>query len=336
MKPNSNISVVIPTINRKKSLLNLLQNLNDQTTPLLEVIVVDAGKQFLRADEIQKFHALEIRYLESEASVCFQRNKGVRAANGSWIFLCDDDLEVPKDYISLLLHHVQQHPEAGAISGLVLQKDTGMWIEQFPIKSLFELWRRFIFQLSIWGEITNKSIFAAPLKKYYAKRGNHLSKAGWPVLTNFSGEYFKTPVYGLGASLVKKKWLLKSPYDEVLDPNGIGDNYGVALGFPSEGIHVVKAAHVFHHKIEINRLREPLQYYRRVLALNYFNPHNCGWLLWSLFGNFFGFLALRRWGMVIASLRLFSKILTNKNPYILGKRANKRVVSPMLENDHHS
>lgn len=335
MQPGRNISVVIPTLNRKESLLRLLQTLDDQNTPLLEVIIVDAGTQRLSTADINKFNALQIHTMHSKASVCIQRNVGIRKAKGDWIFLCDDDLEVPPDYLSKLMDHAIAFPKAGALSGLVLQKDTGDWMEQFPITSVVDLWRRFIFQLSLWGEITNNSILVAPVKKYYKKRGNHLSKAGWPVLTDFSGEYFQTPVYGLGASLVKKEWLLASPYDEVLDPNGIGDNYGVAIGFPSEGIHVVKSAHVFHHKIEINRLGEPLQYYRRVLSLHYFNQDNRGWLLWSLFGNFLSFLVLRRRAMVVASVKLFCNILTNKNPYILAKMKNDRVVSPTLAGNNH-
>src|SRR5687768_17940800 len=63
----------------------------------------------------------------------------------------------------------------------------------------------------IWGEIKCSKKFS----RYYQQKGNHISKAGWPVLTNFTGEYFTTPVYSLGAALVKKQWLLHSPFDEV-------------------------------------------------------------------------------------------------------------------------
>jgi hypothetical protein len=64
------------------------------------------------------------------------------------------------------------------------------------------------------------------------RKGNHISKAGWPVISDFSGDYFKTPLYSLGASLVRRDWLLRSPFDEVLDRHGIGEHYGVIAGFP--------------------------------------------------------------------------------------------------------
>src|SRR5690606_21956500 len=97
------------------------------------------------------------------------------------------------------------------------------------------LWK-YIFGLSVWGAI---KCGPAWLKRCYNRKGNHITKAGWPVITQMSGEFYITPVYTLGASLVKRDWLLQSPFDEVLDRNGIGDNYGVAMGFPEMGIHIV-------------------------------------------------------------------------------------------------
>ena len=86
----------------------------------------------------------------------------------------------------------------------------------------------------------------------------------------FSGEYFITPLYSLGAALIPKSWLIKSPFDEFLDPHGIGEHYGVIAGFPSQKIHVLNNAFVYHHHEEANRLQKSLQYYRRVLALDYY------------------------------------------------------------------
>ena len=93
---------------------------------------------------------------------------------------------------------------------------------------------RYIFKLSIWGTLQNDTngLFGKRINEYYYKKGNDISKAGWPVITNFCGNYFKTPLYGLGASLIKKEWLIHSPFDETLDRHGIGDNYGVAAKLP--------------------------------------------------------------------------------------------------------
>jgi glycosyltransferase involved in cell wall biosynthesis len=327
------ISVVIPTCNRKASLLSLLANLDCILYRPFEIIIVDGGNDALLESELNAFKNTTIHYIRSEASVCIQRNIGIRKAKGTWIFLCDDDLEVPNDYLSKIMDHVMAFPEAGAVSGLVLQKDSGRWMDQYPVTSTITLWWRYIFQLSVWGEIMCDNTLATPLISYYKKKGNHLSKAGWPVLTDFSGSFFRTPVYGLGASLVRREWLLNSPYDEVLDPNGIGDNYGVALGFPAE-IYIVKNAHVFHHKVMRNRLIEPLQYYRRILALDYFtqmknkNLVSRLWLIWSLTGNSLVFLAHFEGRMLWATLKLMTQLILGRNPYVVGKLSGARSLQP--------
>ena len=214
------ISVVIPTCNRRDRLLLLLQNLDQVNFPITEVIIVDSGEQILCAADYDHFSNLVIIYLQSEKSVCIQRNIGIKEARGEWIFLCDDDIEVPLDYLQKISGHAVLHPDAGAISGLVLQKENDMWTATYPIESALQLCWKFMFQLSIWGEIRckRKSLLTNKIETFYRRKGNHISKAGWPVITDFSGEYMLCPVYGLGASVVRKKWLMGSLYPRSFGP----------------------------------------------------------------------------------------------------------------------
>jgi glycosyltransferase involved in cell wall biosynthesis len=331
------ISIVIPTCNRKTSLLRLLSSLNQLDYASLEVIVVDSGEESVENKDLQAFNALNIQYIKSVKSVCIQRNMGIQRATSEWIFLCDDDLEVPADYLKKISLHICDHPEAGALTGIVLQKSNGAWSEQYPIESTFDLLFRFIFQSSIWGqvEISNENFLSRLIQRYYQKKGNHITKAGWPVITDFSGEYFKAPVYGLGASVVKKDWLCKSPYDEVLDPHGIGDNYGVAVGFPTKEIHILKHAFVHHHQASENRLNRAILYYRRILALHYFlktkkelKHLNRLWFLWSLTGNLL--LSIKNIGMLNANAKAMFQILIGRNPYVIGNKNKKKVIVPQL------
>ena len=128
------ISVVIPTCNRKTRLLSLLQNLDNSTFPINEVIIVDSGEEKLLSDEYAIFKNLKVQYLSSEKSVCIQRNIGIQKSKSSWIFICDDDIEVPADYLQKLTDHILQHPETGAISGLVSQKEKILWKKIIFIK----------------------------------------------------------------------------------------------------------------------------------------------------------------------------------------------------------
>lgn len=332
------ISVVIPTCNRRQRLLLLLQHLYHSSYPLLEVIIVDSGEDRLEPADYASFKKLNILYLQSEKSVCIQRNTGIHQAKGQWIFLCDDDIEVPEDYLQKLVNHIIAHQETGAVSGLVLQREMNEWKASYPVHSAFQLFWKFVFQLSIWGEIQckRKNIIVSKMKRFYQRKGNHISKAGWPVITDFSGEYFLSPVYGLGASLVKKEWLMQSLYPEVLDRHGIGDNYGVAINFPGN-IHVLSNAFVYHHQETVNRLRRPLQYFRRVLALDYFIRTNKrlsfvkkSWLLWSLIGNLLAFIFVRDRIMILPAFKAIWKIVWNNNPYCQAAKEKKRVTEPLL------
>jgi len=331
------VSVVIPTCNRKQRLLRLLQNLHESTYPLHEIIITDSGEDRLDEGDFLMDKKICVKYLPCEKSVCIQRNKGINEATGEWIFLCDDDIEVPPDYIQKLFTHINHHPEAGAVSGLVLQKDGVNWEAKYPTKSTFQLLWKYIFGLSMWGEIEcSNNLFTTGIIKHYKKKGNHISKSGWPVITNFSGDYFLTPVYGLGASLIKREWLLHSPYDDVLDSHGLGDNYGVAAGFPSN-IHIYNPAFVFHHHAPENRLAASLLYYRRILALDYFRRRKKQlgmvkkrYLLWSLTGNMLSFAATRNWRKLKATIKLFGIILFNKNPYYTAALKGDKKVSPSI------
>ena len=192
------ISVVIPTCNRKERLISLLHNLERSTSLLKEVIIVDSGEDRLSEIECGSFQNLNITYINSEKAVCIQRNKGIATAKSDWIFLCDDDIEVPADYIEKLVSHIEIQQKPVCVSGLFLQKNKGEWIAKYNITSAKTLLWNYIFNLSMWGEINCKdNVLTRGFKQYYKQQHNHISKAGWPVITDFSGEYFITPLYSL-------------------------------------------------------------------------------------------------------------------------------------------
>jgi glycosyltransferase involved in cell wall biosynthesis len=318
-------------------LLSLLKNLNSLAYPVSEVIIVDSGEEPLAVSDYEEFSCLAVQYVRSEKSVCVQRNTGIRRARSEWILLCDDDIELPVDYLNKLAAHITACPDTGAVSGIVLQKVDGQWEGKYNEQSALMLCWKYLFQLGIWGEITcRKNFITRRIRTSYYRKGNHISKAGWPVLVNFSGDCFTSPVYALGASLIKREWLLKAPFDEVLDRHGIGDHFGVALKFPGP-VYVLNSTQVYHHQEATNRLNRRLQYYRRALALDYFVTTTSalprtgrGWLLWSLFGNFLLFLFSSQGFMVWPAFKAFSKILMGKNPYLEGMVLNARITEPLL------
>jgi len=324
------VSVVIPTRNRRARVLAQLGRLSQSTHPLREVLVVDASDEKLTAADLAAFSSLPVRYIQAPRGVCIQRNVGIAAASSPWILLLDDDNELPPDYLVRLSEHVAAHPEAGAVSGVVLEGREGSWQAQFPETSdLVMLWK-YLFKLGMWGEPRPRGRLGRALAARFRAAGNHLATSGWPVLVQMDAPFFRVPIYTLGASLVKRAWLLASPYDESLESHGLGDNYGVAIGFPAEGIHIVTAVEVRHHRAPENRLAAAAAAERRMFALDYFIRTRAplaaqgvrpAWFLWSLVGATMLQLAGRHGAMARAFGRTFWQVARGRNPYLDGRGA---------------
>lgn len=322
------ISVVIPTRNRTEHLFRALHAIAAQTRPPDEVIVVDASDTPIdQHDLVSRYSASPMRWLRTPASVCAQRNAGVASAHGSLVFLCDDDIEVPPAYLETISRHFDTHPECGAVSGVVLEADeSGGFTHGIPAPHPRALVWNFFFQLTVWADLEAlrlsriQTLLLSPILRWYRTRGNTFSMAGWPLVTHVSGGSFHTAVYGLGAAVVRREWLLASPFDEDLDAHGIGDNYGVALGFPgTTPITVLPALQVLHHRAGENRLARAEAHELRILALRHlrqargmYTPAMRRWLLWSILGNMLRF-ALRGDGTSFrAAARAFRAIMTRK------------------------
>jgi glycosyltransferase involved in cell wall biosynthesis len=336
------ISVVIPTRNRPERLRKALASLARQSSPPAEVIVVDASDEGLHdaGALANEFQTLSLVLLSSTPSVCIQRNKGIEAAKGGWIFLCDDDIELPEDHFQHLSEHVAKHPGCSAVAGKLRQLESGGWVDQYPPRRFLTALYLFVFQLSVWGAVdgvkTNR--FTRPvlawMSGWYRRRGNRDSLAGWPLITQWERPCFSARFYSLGADLVRRDLLLSSPYDPVLDPGGIGDNYGVALGFP-DGIDVIDSTFALHHREQENRVNRRTAYYRRILALHYFVSARFTnarittfWLCWSIVGLSLQQLLHLDLSMLKLSAKALFKIAAGRNPYVIAKKAGRIVVSP--------
>lgn len=93
------ISVIIPTYNRFKFLLNTIKSVTEQTYPNIEIIVVNdcsTEKEYYEYDWVGnqiKIISLDqnSRHIIGYPCAGYVRNKGIEAATGSYIAFCDDD-----------------------------------------------------------------------------------------------------------------------------------------------------------------------------------------------------------------------------------------------------
>jgi glycosyltransferase involved in cell wall biosynthesis len=121
---NARISVIIPTYRRPELIGGCLDALDRQSTPPLEVIVVDQSPDSKTRDIVQGRSAgsAPVRYLHSDrAGVSLARNIGIRESRGALLAFTDDDaLPEPRWLESIAAAFVATHPSAGLVGGRIL------------------------------------------------------------------------------------------------------------------------------------------------------------------------------------------------------------------------
>jgi hypothetical protein len=91
--------------------------LNKTTYPNLEVIVVDNNSTEDNPDIIKERYP-NIVFIKNPINYGFAagNNFGLMRAKGEYVFLLNNDIEVPPSFIEPLVDKLEQHPEIGAVS----------------------------------------------------------------------------------------------------------------------------------------------------------------------------------------------------------------------------
>lgn len=91
------ITVIIPTLNRKHYVINLLDDLNNQSREVIQVIVSDQSKDF---EEITNNYNFEfIHFKNNNSGPCISRNDAAKLAIGEIIVFLDDDARIENNFI---------------------------------------------------------------------------------------------------------------------------------------------------------------------------------------------------------------------------------------------
>ncbi|PJF40756.1 MAG: glycosyltransferase family 2 protein [Chloroflexi bacterium] len=117
-------SVVIPNWNGAKFLSDCLDSLARQSYSPLEVIVVDNASvdESVRLVKENYPHVILIELAENMGftGAC---NVGIRAANGDFIALLNNDTEVDNEWVAALVDAFNRYPQAGIIASKMLLFD---------------------------------------------------------------------------------------------------------------------------------------------------------------------------------------------------------------------
>lgn len=120
------ISVVIPLYNKAGFILQALSSVASQSDASFEIVVVDDGSTDGSAEVVKRVGLSSLRLIEqANAGVSAARNRGVVAAEGTWIALLDADDLWSHDHLAGLLHAVDGTRAIAAFSNLRLQSREG-------------------------------------------------------------------------------------------------------------------------------------------------------------------------------------------------------------------
>lgn len=132
------ISIVIPTYNRKDRLKECLESVFRQDYPRekYEIIVVDDsgnGEAKRMLDELKRTHSNLSYIIQDHKGPAVARNAGAKASLGEIIGFVDDDCKVTDDWIRLMVESHAQNPKIITVGGLTLTstQKTPVLVSQF-------------------------------------------------------------------------------------------------------------------------------------------------------------------------------------------------------------
>ena len=113
------VSVVIPTYNGHKTIVQCLETVTNQQTDFpYEVIVVDSSPE--PVEPLIKHRFPQVRYVHSKRrlSIGEGMNLGIQLAQGEFVAFTHDDCLVPSNWLERLVYHHQNGTLAAVGGGI--------------------------------------------------------------------------------------------------------------------------------------------------------------------------------------------------------------------------
>ena len=114
------VSIVIPTFNRKNTILRTINSVESQTYKNIEIIVVDDGSTDNTRKVLENAKITNLKYIYQEnKGACSARNEGTRHSSGSYlIYLDSDDILLP-NCIEKVVNYFTVHDHIQAVYWLI-------------------------------------------------------------------------------------------------------------------------------------------------------------------------------------------------------------------------
>ena len=111
------LSIIIPTYNAEKFIVNLLESVFDNSVEDMEVIIVDDCSSD-NTVKIAKGYPVKVIQLDTNSGPAKARNIGVKEARGDIIFFLDADIIVMKGTIKEAKDYFDRNPSSNCVIGI--------------------------------------------------------------------------------------------------------------------------------------------------------------------------------------------------------------------------
>lgn len=116
MQNTPQVSIIIPTYNRKHFVTDAIDSCLAQTYPNCEIIVVDDGSTDGTEAFLRDTYGARIHYIyQANQGPAIARNIGISSANGAFIHFCDADDQLLPHKIETCVAYVQAHPDIDVV-----------------------------------------------------------------------------------------------------------------------------------------------------------------------------------------------------------------------------
>ena len=105
------VSIVLPTFNRKATLMRAVRSILAQTYAAFELIVVDDGSTDGSTDGLERLDQRIKVLRRTNAGAAAARNAGIAAARGKYLTFLDSDDEWFPNFLALTVGFLDRHPE---------------------------------------------------------------------------------------------------------------------------------------------------------------------------------------------------------------------------------
>lgn len=196
------ISIIIASRNRKKFLIDLLNDINLQKHDIDEVVISDQSETFEEIKQTYNFKLLHFQHFG--IGPCISRNDAVKKASGDIIVFLDDDARIDADFIDEITQPIRNEITV-ACSGAICNEE-GEYKFNEPDYAIF----------------SNKLHWIVS----FTKNPNH------------PGEHFCQSAPAGCFAIKKSVFDELGGYDVTFDPNGAGEDRDMALNLISHGYSI--------------------------------------------------------------------------------------------------